>query len=295
MSLRTKPKKSTKKIGRGKRHPLLSDMDREIIKGKLKPNDLYDFTYDLEKKIYELLDDLKLIKNDPYGVTNELKSRIGFNIVYKKENWIAELALNEIISVDFSGELYINKFRRYKKNKNYLYWLNLVSDSAVFKKGKSNYHIHQKAQYPKYMFEKLTSVKNNEDWLKRDGAILLECYMKIKELLPTTREDAKSINELKKYLAEPDKYLEWNREQNKMTLSEFKKENPLAYNNWVNEKKFLKFVEKKFKRIQLQNKKKLEKFNKKEILKLKNELMNKFNEIIPEHEIDKMFEKFLNN
>lgn len=267
-------KKSNHKV-RGPRIAILSEDDRDFLKGKLTrtPSKTCDFYSDLKLRFTALIQDLTLIHDDPNGNIRSIKSSIIFSLRYKPENWISDYSLLKIITHGSYQESYINEFRKFKKKKVSYYWMNVVNEKLVFKENKSNYSIYKKAEKPNYMFRRLGKLKDDQDWLKREGHILLDAYSQIKDLLPIKKEDAMTYDEIKKRLLNPKPYIDWNKENNTMSMSVFKRKFPDDYKEFRKQQRMDTFSKKEEIRIQ----KKLSQIKEKEKQKSRKKLIKKFN------------------
>ena len=260
---------------RGPRKAILSDNERDFLKGNVTktPSDICDFYDVLKKRFTALIQDLILIHDDPVGNARLFKSSIAFSLENKKENWVSKLELNEIVNNKISQELFINEFVYFKIKKISYYWLKIVNQESFFKKDKSNYSLYKKAEKPHNMFRHLSKLKNNEDWLKREGNVLLDAYKQIQDLLPQKKEDAMTYEKIKKMLSNPKLYRDWNKEHNTMSMSAFKRKYPSEYKEIRKKQKIKEFTKNENIRVY----EKLLQINKKELQKIEKKVIKKFN------------------
>ena len=200
------------------------------------------------------------------------KRRVVFEFSFKPEHWVAGISINDILNHGLSTELYINEFRRYKKNRVFHYWLNIVKENAVFKNNKPHFTTYQRAENPNFIFRKMTKVRDDKEWLDSGGVVLLQSYRKIKDLLPTSKETAVTYNEIKKMISNPTFYRDLKEKHNTITIKEFKRKHPVEYTQFLKEQKIKIFLDKEYSKIN----EKLKKNNDKEVSKLKSKIKKKY-------------------
>lgn len=233
---------------------MLTSTDRKFLKGLIDKNSrkTTDFSIDLEKKIYALLDDLQLIRDDPVGNALPVKSKFVFEL-RKPEYSIATSSIYDIVVANISRISYLDQFQIHMKKKVPYYWLKIITDnSEVFKKN-TRYVTYKNSLRPNFMFRRLHQKKNDEDWLNNSGKILIEAFTKNKNLIPTNKEDAVSISYLKEMISNKKKYKKWNKERIKedenMTLSQFKEKFPKEYSEVGPDLEYEKFVKDEWKQV----------------------------------------------
>ena len=167
----------------------------------------HEFFKNLDQRFDELLKKLELMKR-----SKSLKSWKSFR-AWRYHGWFNLDMIRQ--AFDNTQRIYVERLKHYTegkgKNKRHFFWLDI-------KPLKDN-RIDDRAFNSEFLFRGLRNLKDNDEWMKTNGELILQVYEK--NLLPTLEKNAITIRDIQNILKGKTKP---KKEEPKQSQSKFLKE-----------------------------------------------------------------------